>query len=209
MKQKKIQSRDTRLGFTLMEVLLIVGIIALISGALIFKLYNTNKSTTTRQQVAYGILSNIRRAQGLALAGTNFNGQSVCGYGIHYLGPSQYSIYAGSVAGASDKCLVDRTNRNFNSLQNDGRVSTDFVVSTVTVNNSQMEIKGDFCVPRIVGESCDIFFESPGPKTYLDNTTLPTIKTSVITIGLVGSTCLASPCTTITVFSSGQINVSN
>lgn len=178
-------------GFTLVEVLVVTAIIATLSVALFFNFGTTARNRTARVQVASVVVSDIRRAQSMALAGTRFNGNVFCGYGIHYVDHVTYLIYAGANEGLP---MCQNANHNY-------QTGTDSVVQTQKLINQNMEFRSSFS---------DIFFESPDPKTYINNSALLTDPQVTINVQRVGqANCGGQSCTKIEVYTSGQINLTD
>ncbi len=178
-------------GFTLVEVLVVTAIIATLSVALFFNFGTTARNRTARVQVASVIVSDIRRAQSMALAGTRFNGNVFCGYGIHYVDHVTYLIYAGANEGLP---MCQNANHNY-------QTGIDSVVQTQKLINQNMEFRSSFS---------DIFFESPDPKTYINNSALLTDPQVTINVQRVGqANCGGQSCTKIEIYTSGQINLTD
>ena len=181
-------------GFTLVEVLVVTAIIATLSVALFFNFGTTARNRTARSQVASVIVSDIRRAQSMALSGARFGGNIFCGYGIHYVDNITYILYAGSNEGLPQ---CQSANHNYQS-------GIDTVVETKKLVNQNMEFRSSFS---------DIFFESPDPKTYINNNAslAPPIPTATITIQRVGQAACSIPqtCAQIDISTSGQLNLSD
>jgi hypothetical protein len=124
----------------------------------------------------------------MALAGTRFGGNVVCGYGVHYYSSNTYYIY--SKPPPPTGCSTVLT-RNYQ----DG----DLVVESKELTNPNMEFRSIFS---------DIFFESPDPKTYINNSALLTDPQATITIQRVGqANCGGQTCTRIEVYTSGRIDL--
>ncbi|MBI2063346.1 MAG: type II secretion system protein [Candidatus Yanofskybacteria bacterium] len=175
-------------GFTIIELLVISAIIATFSVVLIFNFGVSPESETARDQTASVILSDIRRAQSMALSGSRFQGNLTCGYGVHYLDQNSYSIYA-KVVPVSGLCSSVIT-RNYQA--------GDMVVETKKLINSNMEIRSAFL---------DVFFEPPDPKVYLNNSYSLSASPTVITVQLKNQqNCDQSTCTDISIYGSGQID---
>lgn len=156
---------------------------------LILNFRSSPKSQVARSQTAAVIVSDIRRVQSMASAGSRFQGNIVCGYGIQYVDNVSYRLYAKSVP-ASNPCS-SIGNRNFQT--------GDLIVEIKNLTNSNMEIRSAFS---------DIFFEPPDPKTYINNKSALNDPSTAIFIQLKGqSDCLSQPCTQITIYPSGQINL--
>lgn len=178
-------------GFTLVEVLVVTAIIATLSVALLFNFGTTARNRTARIQVASIVVSDIRRAQSMALAGTRFNGNVFCGYGIHYVDRTTYLLYAGADEGLA-RC--QDANHNY-------QAGIDSVVQTQKLINQNMEFRSSFS---------DIFFESPDPKTYINNSALLTDPQVTINIQRLNQqNCSGQSCTKIEIYTSGQINLTD
>ena len=177
-------------GFTLVEVLVVVAIIAILSVALFFNFGTTARSRTARSQVASVIISDIRRAQSMALSGTRFGGNVFCGYGIHYVSRTSYFLYAGADEGLP---LCQNANHNYTDV--------DTIVEVKNLINLNMEFRSSFS---------DIFFESPDPKTYINNSASLADPPATITIQRLNQiNCGGQTCTQIEVYTSGQINLTD
>lgn len=82
---------DSRKGFTLIEVLVMTGIIVVLSGAVLFGgLAGQKRHEVTRavQQVT----ADLRRAQNLAISGKTQGGVSPAGYGL-YVNAGNYALF--------------------------------------------------------------------------------------------------------------------
>ncbi|MEK7154243.1 MAG: prepilin-type N-terminal cleavage/methylation domain-containing protein [Patescibacteria group bacterium] len=177
-------------GFSLVEVLVVTAIIATLSVALLFNFGTTARNRTARNQVASVIASDIRRAQSMALAGTRFGGNTVCGYGIHYLSSTSYYIYA--KAAPAGGCSTVPT-RNYQA--------GDLIAENKKLINRNMNFRSSFS---------DVFFESPDPKTFLNNSSVLTDPPVTITIQRVGqANCAGQTCAKIEIYTSGQINLTD
>jgi prepilin-type N-terminal cleavage/methylation domain-containing protein len=177
-------------GFSLVEVLVATAIIAVLSAALLFNFGTSAKNKTARLQTASVIASDIRRAQSMALSGARFGGNAVCGYGIHYLSSNSYQIYAKAIPVTG--CSTVST-RNYQT--------GDLVVEIKKLINKSMEFRSSFS---------DIFFESPDPKTYINNSASLTDPPTTITIQLIGqANCGGQTCTKVEIYTSGRINLVN
>ncbi len=126
----------------------------------------------------------------MALAGTRYQGNITCGYGVDYVDKNNYSIYAKAVPG-SGSCSTVAT-RNY-------QPGIDYIVEAKKISNANFEIAGTFG---------DIFFEPPDPKTYISNQSLPNPASALITIQLVGQTsCSGGSCSTVQVSNSGEVDL--
>jgi len=179
-------------GFSVIELLVICAIIATFSVVLILNFRSSPKTRVARNQVATIIISDIRRVQSMAVAGSRYQGNVVCGYGIEYVSNVSYRLYTKPVPFAGPCSSVPT--RNYDP-------AVDRIVETKNLTNSNMEIRSAFS---------DIFFEPPDPKTYINNNPALNGPTTVISIQLKGQTnCGGQSCTQITIYPSGQINLAN
>jgi len=179
-------------GFSLVEVIIVCAIIATFSVALILNFRAFPKNRIGRSQVASVVESDVRRMQAMAFAGSRFQGASVCGYGIHYNTITSYILYAGVLGGGITQC--QNSNHNY-------QAGVDLIVETKNLPNSNMQIRSAFS---------DVFFESPDPKTYINNNPLLTGNPITITIELRGQVnCNQQSCTDVVVYPTGRINLIN
>lgn len=176
-------------GFTIIELLVISAIIATFSVVLILNFRSSPTSKTARVQTASVVLSDIRRAQSLALSGSRYQGNLVCGYGFHYVNPTSYFIYVKTVP-VSGPC---------SSVATHNYQSGDPITENKILINTNMEFRSSFN---------DIFFEPPDPKTYINNKSSLNIPPATLTIQLKNqNNCAQNTCTEINVFTSGQIDL--
>ncbi|MBI2062087.1 MAG: type II secretion system protein [Candidatus Yanofskybacteria bacterium] len=171
------------LGFTLIELLVVAAIAGVISA---FMLLNFQRTRVDLNESSSVVVADLRAAQSKALASTKYDSGSGlkirCGYGVHYVNTTSYSIYTGPDA-SSNNCKS--LNRNFDGA--------DATVSTKNFGNTKIEFKTTFS---------DIFWEPPHPYTYLNNSSASASIT--ITIGKQGGIC-PQDCKTINVSTSGKI----
>lgn len=183
LKLKILKIKNTKKGFTLIEVVVVATITAIIST---FMLLSFQRTRLDLSESSNTVIADLRVAQSKALASTKYDSGSGskirCGYGIHYINTTSYSIYVGPDASAND---CKSQNRNI-----DG---TDTVVTTKIFSNEKVEFKSSFS---------DIFWEPPHPYTYINNSSSSASVT--ITIGKKGGVC-PGDCKTINVSTSGKI----
>lgn len=173
-------------GFTLVEMIVVAAIIGFLSTALII---NFSRTRIDIDQSANLVMATIREAQTKTVSSTIYNGYNPCGYGIHYISPTQLAIYVGQDAStAVPDCLTGIADKNYT----EGR---DALLETVMFNDPKIQFTGAFN---------DIFFLPPDPKTYLNNNASLNQPPITIQIGPTGGTCPAN-CRTISVYSSGKI----
>ena len=179
-------------GFTLIELLVVTAIIAALSGVLIFNFRSASANKTARNQVSSLIISAIRRAQTMTTSSTQFAGSITCGFGVHYVNPTSYLIYAGSDGGVT--CTA--ANKNYQ----DCAITTpcDSIVQTINFINPNFDIKSPFL---------DIFFEPPDPKTYISGNAALDGPSTTIMIGVKSKPCGGGACTNITIKTSGGIDI--
>ncbi len=174
------------LGFTLIEVLVVVSITVIITGLLVA---NFSRSRIDLNQTTLIVKDAIREAQSMALSGAVFGtagagSLSRCGYGIHF-GADAYIIYAGPISAAT----VCTPLAYGYDIDNSG------IVRQGLLSNPALEI---------VVPAPDIFFEPPNPKTYLIGT--GSSNQTTIIIRRKGTTgCAPADCRQINVTTSGQI----
>lgn len=180
-------------GFTLFEMIVVLFVVGILSSLLLFNFRDLNNSPMARHQLSSLVISDLRRAQSMALAGVEYNDMPVCGFGLHYEAASGlYFIYIRPPDSISEICDI-AANRNYNNL-------TDSIIETRTISNPSLTINW----------TDDIFFESPNPKTYIANSNNPAISAILDVVVLNGSgVCPSSDCTRITVSTSGRIDVNN
>ena len=170
-------------GFSLVELLVVAAITGTIST---FMLLNFPRNRVDLNESGSILKADLRAAQSKALASTRYDsglGSKIrCGYGIHYIDLTSYSIYVGPDASSND---CKSLNKNL-----DG---TDTTVSVKKFGNEKVEFKAIFS---------DIFWEPPHPYTYINNSSASASVT--ITIGKSGGTC-PEDCKTINVSTSGKI----
>ena len=171
-------------GFTLIEVAVFVFLVGTLSVVLLLNLRGAQTSASVLERSSQGIISELRRAQVMTISGLNFQGNSVCGYGIHYLNESSYLIYAGGEA------ICSTADRNYQG-------AGDFNVQTVKILDSNVKFKASFD---------DIFFEPPDPKIFFDNSFSLSSPPLPISLGFENQIC-PSGCKTINVFPSGKIDL--
>ena len=170
-------------GFTLVEVLVVAAITGIIST---FMIINFQRTRLNLNESSGSVMADLRSTQSKAIASTKYDSGSGlkirCGYGVHYVSLTSYSVYAGPDA-SSNNCKS--LNRNLDGA--------DTTVITKNFGNEKVEFKAVFS---------DIFWEPPHPYTYLNNSSA---SASInITIGKKGGIC-PQDCKTINVSTSGKI----
>jgi len=164
--------------------MLVVGaIIAFVSVLLIL---NFSRARLDVDQNANLVMATIREAQSKTVSSAVYNGYNPCGYGAHYISPTQFAIYVGPNAASPTDCTT--INKNYSAGE-------DTIIETQTFTDSRIGIKSPFN---------DIFFLPPDPKTYLNNNYSLNQSPITIQIGPIGEAC-SSNCRTVSVYPSGKI----
>lgn len=174
---------SSKVGFTLIEVLVVAAITGIISTLM---LLNFQRARIDLSESSGVVVADLRATQSKSLASTKYDsgaGQKIrCGYGVHYIDPTSYSIYTGPDASSSN---CKSLNRNLDSA--------DTTVKTKNFGDLRVEFKATFS---------DIFWEPPHPYTYINNSSA---SASInITIGKKDGIC-PEDCETINVSTSGKI----
>jgi len=170
-------------GFTLIEMVTVAGIIGFLSTSLVV---NFSRTRIDVDQSANLVIATVREAQARAVSSTTYGGYSPCGYGIHYVSPTQLAIYIGQDASTVD--CPNISNKNYQS----GR---DILLRAQSFNDPKIQFTSTFN---------DIFFLPPDPKTYLNNNSSLNQPPITIQIGPTGETC-STNCRTISIYPSGKI----
>jgi len=143
------RSKFHRKGFTVIELLVVTSIIALMS-ALILTNYRTGERRYAFNQAVQKLVSDFRKAQGMAISGAGIEGK-YCGYGI-YINPSATPdsyIFYGDIPSA------DCNNSNH---KHDGGDYSEIV-------NLPERIVFNSTPPQGV---LDVFYKPPEPITYIN-----------------------------------------
>jgi prepilin-type N-terminal cleavage/methylation domain-containing protein len=168
-------------GFTLIEVLIVASITVLITG---FLVVNFSRLRTDLNQTTLTVQDAIREAQSNALSGELIRGTYRCGYGVHF-DAKGYVLYAGP-----DSSTVSCATQNKNY-----EPGTDAIVRSALLQNNVLEI---------VLPAPDIFFEPPGPTTYINNVSTAGTNATIL-IRTPNAACPSSDCRNIYVNTSGRI----
>lgn len=88
------QSISPKAGFTIIELLVVIGIITILSGIMLLN-YQTGKEQFALQRSAFKLAQDIRRVQAMAMSAREFESNVPSGYGIRFaLGVSNYILFA-------------------------------------------------------------------------------------------------------------------
>lgn len=148
-------------GFTLVELLVIGFIIGVLTITMLADFKRGQEGSKLRR-VAAAIESDIRNAQNLSTASSEFNGYIPCGYGIYSVDSTTYRIYVGK----ADDC--SNTSRNF--------TSADDVYEDIKIKDPDIIFVSTVSGPRYF---YDIFFEPPNPTVYINNSSNPGNSTTI------------------------------
>lgn len=193
MKRKIFKNR----GFTIFELLVVIFVIALISSILIAN-WRRGEEQYRLQGAIQEIVQNIRKAQEMALAGVEHNGQVPQNYGLYFMVASpSYNIF-------SEDSNDRRYDRGVDPL----------------VGNDSIEITNGLEISYIEG------YRSAGGGTYTSFPSLcltfslpdsfisirpgpnpPWQEAVTITIRKIGTTCPSKNCRDIIVKETGEISV--
>ena len=168
-------------GFTIFELLVVIFIIGLLSSGVLLS-YRKSKRLYALNQSAHQLISDLRKAQNMALSGVDINETTqYCGYGIvidYGPRPTSYYLYA-------DK------NNNCDTSNNKYTPSDTLIKEIVLSNQTTL----DEVTPDL-----DIYFKSPDPTTYINQDASVGVS-GTITLKVLGSETTK----TITVTTAGLI----
>lgn len=182
--------RSLRAGFSLIEMLVVIGIVVLLSGFMVRAFRNRS---TDFQDVLRQLTANIRTAQLKAIASEDINGEHPCGYGIVRDNDSSYSLYA-SLPSNNNKCSEH--------VMTGG----DPIISPSPFDISASGFVFD-------NPFKEIFFEPPDPKVYINNQSKDGDAESIvirrIASGVNSCNDGAAECMTVCVYTSGKVEIQN
>lgn len=205
-------------GFSLIEMLIVIGIVVLFTSILLYNYDKDKRGKAELERAAQALASDIREAQTRATASGKAGGRSYCGFGIHKdntLNTKQYIMYGGLkvTVDNADYCFNDTSKQyNKNGGTRGGSERDDIIGSTRNLLGSNIEFMRDFG---------DIFYESPYPNVYLQNTYgVPSdpgsdgpgyyngsLATPIVLRIKGTAVCNDSTCATICVFISGRVDI--
>ncbi len=177
-------------GFSLLELLVVISVITSLSSVLVLNFRASATNRTARNQVASVIISDVRRAQSLALAGSAYHGNITCGYGVHYLNNSSYVLFAVTDSNADDLCAGE-----FN-----GYGAGSVIIETRTLTNPSIVFQSPFS---------DIYFSLPFAQGYIGTIPSPAPSADITLKAVDEADCVSSACTVVNVYSTGQIDTQN
>ncbi len=171
-------------GFSLIEMIVVLGIIAVLGTMLKLNFRSSATNTAARHQTAFTVVSDIRRAQSMAVSGSGYQGTPACGFGVHYVSPTSYLLFARKLVGG-----VCSAGTNIYPA------ATDSIVETKILQNPSMSFKAP--------PFADLYFEVPYAKAYLGGSSAlgGVVTLQVVVTGQASGTLLS-------VNQSGSIDVS-
>ena len=172
-------------GFTLIELLIVSAVTIVISISLVTNFVDSQKNQSLNNSVAL-FSADVRKAQSLSSSTFQFQGNKVCGYGLHYLNSTSYIIYA----------IPRPVGTNCGTLNHNYTSGRDLTYETINIK----------VVNITVTSFSDIFFEPPDLKVYIDDKAFPPQPAGTSTKA---SFCFkgdAVNCRSLEIFLSGQIN---
>lgn len=133
-------------GFTIIEMLVIIGIMTVLSGLLI--LYSrTGEMTSTLIREIAKISSNINRARNMAITTSDWNGQRVCGYGVFFnKAENKYIIF-------TDLSADCQSSLHLRPQDQSADVETIPVTAPLTISQTDID---------------QVFFLPPDPTVYFE-----------------------------------------
>ena len=146
-----------RRGFTLIEILVIIGIITILTSFLIlYSRTGENQILLLREKAK--VINNILRAKAMAL-NLVVESEPACGFGVHFE-ESRYFIFRDSALDPRE-CFIDSEHRRYSGEQS-GEMLTDEIFNLdSSLRFSRLAVT-------------DVFFRPPQPEAFLDGEqTLP------------------------------------
>ncbi len=186
-------------GFSLIELLVVVGIFAVISG-LILANHSRFNSSVLLGSLAYNIALSIREAQVYGLSVKQFSDEFQIGYGVHFSGDDSYVLFADTpeTVGVPPNKVYDGTDSDIQAYS----VGRGHVIAKFCGENSFEMQCSDGSTPTTI-DHLDIVFFRPEPDAYISSSEPGYYSRAIVVV--------ASPnqnMRTITVESTGQITVS-
>ncbi len=145
---------NSKKGFTLIEILVVIFIVGLLS-AVVFSNFRQGEKEYSLNANAQGLISELRKAQSMAMSGAGVSSGSYYGYGIHFSEDSANSYIL------------------FGDKDNDRRYDSDELIKTITLS-PLIRIK------ELTASPLDVFFESPDPTTYFNANSSPGVSVDIV-----------------------------
>lgn len=135
-------------GFTLIELLIAVVVVGLLTSLAVAG-YRNFKESKTLTKATQELVSNLRKAQNMAISGAEFSGNR-CGFGIetdYASRPNSYRFYADTKANCStSNDIYDGSDEEIEMID----LPTGVVIQSTSPS------------------SADVFFKPPMPTTYIN-----------------------------------------
>lgn len=177
------QRKRENFGFSLVEMLVVFFIVAILA-SLVLAAYRTGQKRYALSQAAQQLVSDLRRAQNMAMGGIEIGAQ-YCGYGIEIspaARPTSYRFYA------DKKSNCQTTNNKYDA--------SDDLLETVYLPQG-------IRIQKVSPPPLDIFFKPPEPTTYRNGNSSPGL-TGTITLEIIGDSTAIK---IITVTTAGLIQI--
>ena len=164
---KQWNNKTMNKGFTLVEMVVVMSVMALISG-IVLSYNRTNEKRLLLFSNQAEIIGVLQRAKSFALekriTGTD---KPVCAFGVNFEKPRMMVIFQDLPDGGGDKCVSDGSD-NFNKQYDENNGEE---VETVNLNEGV-----EFESFSLIGSSSTVVFEPP----YLETTGYGQIKLKVV-----------------------------
>ena len=174
MKQAPItyyQLPITRRGFTLIEVLVVVGITIVMAGTLLAYNHESEKqfALSVSQAKLVGLLSRAKAHALEKYAGSNVD-PDACGFGAHFdsAAPTIIILFQDKPFGSGERCFSDAGVENFSGTYDEGEM-----VETLTLDRGV----------TVVPPPANLTFVAPYLKVYADGMALTAPVTLTIRLG--------------------------
>lgn len=173
-----------RKGFTLIEMMIVMVIVAMLSSVLIVNFRSGATGIRGRSQAAAVVSSDLRRIQSMALAGSSWQSASMCGFGLHYVDSRSYLLFA-RPNDPGTPCIDDARPKRYRS--------GDVVIESKSVLGAPLSFEDAFP---------DVYYQIPYGRVYLDGAMTP----GAADIGIMGN---GSEVTHVIADTSGKIDIQN
>jgi len=184
----KKRTSKQQAGFTIVEIIVVLGIIAIIIGLGLINFQVANDSSTTFSASRDLLLSDLRLTADKALNGERFQGQEPVGWGVYFPGGHNTYIMFADLDG--DRVYDANEKFRFVKLNSDLKVYTLFGGTT---NDESLE--------------STVVFNTGDGKTYFNNTELGITSTTYLLINLLNKN--DAVVNTLQITPAGTVSVAN